>query len=146
MKLNFSWLVLPLSDLMDGRCRKTFKKLSLFASKIYLFIYLYYKILLLFLLFQRETSQLLEKGTRFLKACYRKEMQDIANLIIYSVKSTMRMFCRKRSKKLDALLAATPCFNRHLRPDDGCIMQFVNETKQLIPIKQHNLKIPHTCW
>lgn len=94
----------------------------------------------------RETSQLVEKIEGFMKNCYPKEVQDMANLMIYSVKSNVRLFCRKKTKKLIKLMEQTPCINREIVRDDVCLKKFSNDTLALIPWKgDDQTKMKHVC-
>src|SRR5690625_65467 len=93
-----------------------------------------------------ESRQLVDSINQFIKTCYRRGTQNVVNILVFSVKSTIKNFCRRRSDKLDQLLLLMPCFNRHLQPDDSCFRQFIDETKPLAMIDDHRLKIPHACW
>lgn len=95
---------------------------------------------------RRETSKLVREIERFFRTCYAKDVLDLANIVVYSVKNGIKQFCRKRTKKLKKLLTVTPCINKHIQRRDRCIAGFINETKQLINIEQDNLKIRYACW
>lgn len=97
------------------------------------------------ILSSRETTTLVNQIEGFFKKCYKKEILDMANVLVYSIKSNVRQFCRKKTKKLTKLLENTPCINTVIQ-DNRCIVLFANNTKQLIPAKMSDQsKIRHTC-
>lgn len=94
----------------------------------------------------RETSSLVDQIELYFTKCYKKEIKDMGNVLLYSIKSNIRTFCRKKTKKLSKLMSTTPCIN-NLIHDDRCLVQYANNTKQLIPLKVDDLtKIRYTCW
>ena len=71
----------------------------------------------------------------------------MANVLVYSLKSNVRTFCRKKTKKLNKLLANTACINKNFIKNDRCIVLYANNTKQLINLKADDqVKIRHACW
>ena len=97
--------------------------------------------------FCRETNILVNRIESFFKMCYKKEIRDMANVLVYSLKSNVRQFCRKKTKKLTKLLQNTECVNKNFIKDDSCLVNFANNTKQLIPLKiDDQKKIRHSCW
>lgn len=82
----------------------------------------------------------------YVQTCYSKELQDVANIILYTVRNLMKKFCRKRSKRLEKLLEATPCINKYSRPKYGCMSAFIWKVSRNINIPTSRLRIPYTCW
>lgn len=94
----------------------------------------------------RETTRLNNEIEAFFKNCYQREVRDNANLLIYSIKSSLRRYCgKKRTKAITDLLQVAPCVNREVRTQIPCMEQFINDTKPLIYIDDHRNKIPYTC-
>ena len=86
----------------------------------------------------------------FIKECIKKRIADVAVVIMYSIKASfIRKYCipgKKSKKEANQLMAMAPCVNQYLLPDDRCIVQYVNQTKQLVNVQDDSLKIPHMCW
>ncbi|KAI2804589.1 hypothetical protein BLOT_003576 [Blomia tropicalis] len=96
--------------------------------------------------FCRETTRLNNEIEAFFKNCYQREVRDNANLLIYSIKSSLRRYCgKKRTKAITDLLQVASCANREVRTQIPCMEQFINDTKPLIYIDDHRNKIPYTC-
>ena len=96
--------------------------------------------------FCRETSELVEQVYAYFAKCYKREIRDSANVLLYSIRSNIRTFCRKRTKKLAKLMEATACLNTGIH-NDTCIRKYTDGTKQVIPLKlDDQLKIRHACW
>ena len=81
-----------------------------------------------------------------MKNCYEKTVQNMASVMVYNIRNTIRQYCaKKRSRKTDELIVVGKCINEHLQQNDVCIVEFINATSQLIPLKEEKNKIPHTC-
>ena len=93
---------------------------------------------------------MLSQVESFIKECVKKKIADVTVVIMYSIKgSFVRKYCapgKKSKKEASQLMQMAPCVNQHLLPDDRCIVQFINETKQLVNIQEDSLKVPHMCW
>ena len=102
-------------------------------------------------MFYREGDKLIAEIESFIKQCIKKNIADIAMVIMYSVKSTfVRKYCagsgKKRKKQGEQLMKMAPCMNEKFLQKDPCIGQFIEETKQLVHLADDSLKIPHSCW
>ncbi len=96
--------------------------------------------------FCRETTVIVDQIYAYFTKCYKREIRDTANVLLYSVRRNIRTFCRKKTKKLTKLMDATACLNKGIH-DDTCLMRFANNTRQLIPLKMDDpMKISHACW
>ena len=86
----------------------------------------------------------------FLKQCYRQNLQNFVKIFLYTAKRNVQKHCGKRvGKAIRTLLKVAPCVNRELRGNpntEQCSNQFLNQTKQLINIKEDRVKITHVCW
>lgn len=83
----------------------------------------------------------------FIRRCYLPEVRDVAKVVVYSVKNTIKTYCKKRkSKKLLTLLGVAPCINKELHNKNTCIKKFATQVHELQFIENDKVKIPHTCW
>lgn len=79
----------------------------------------------------------------FIRECIKKQIADVTVVIMYSIKrSFYKRFCgsgKKIQEEEKVLMVMAPCVNEHLLPDDGCIMQFVNDTKPFVYLADDSL-------
>lgn len=74
-------------------------------------------------------------------------MYDLAKIIIFSVKHSIKNYCKSNKKKLNKLLLIAPCVNTHISKGATCLNEFMEKTKQLINVKSANKdKIKYACW
>ncbi|KAH9491339.1 hypothetical protein DERF_016067 [Dermatophagoides farinae] len=95
--------------------------------------------------FCKESIRLVRETEQFFLHCYKKEMVDLAKIIIYTLKQNIKLYCRKNTKRLAKLLTVAPCVNKHINRADHCIGNFMNQTKQLVGFKNDKDKIKYAC-
>lgn len=84
----------------------------------------------------------------FIRECVPKKVADMTVMILYTIKGNLlRRYCsgEKSAKEAAKLIGMAPCINAYLQPDDRCSMRFVNQTKQLVNVKDDWVKMPHIC-
>lgn len=85
----------------------------------------------------------------FIRECVPKNVADMTVMILYTIKGNLlRRYCSPSEKSVKEgakLIGMAPCINTYLQPDDRCRMRFVNQTKQLVNVKDDWIKMPHIC-
>ncbi|KAH7640898.1 uncharacterized protein LOC124495421 [Dermatophagoides farinae] len=81
-----------------------------------------------------ETRVMVKYIDEYLHECYERDIQKLANIVLYTLKRNIRYFCNKKptNKKLKNLLKLAGCLNTRIK-DDDCIVGMMNSTSALIP-------------
>lgn len=96
-----------------------------------------------------ETRQLLANVERYIAQCYERSVRDIANIVLFNIKSLERKLCRRKGgRKLRTMLAVAPCMNRYAQPNTTCLDRFKGDLIEMYgwPSERNRLKIPFACW
>jgi len=91
-----------------------------------------------------ESDVIVKELETYKQKCFKNLSKQVFGVLIYSIKNTMKQYCRKDSKKLDVLLKAVPCLNKNDNEVTKCYAQFVDG---VLGAKNANdtKKIPHLC-
>ena len=66
-------------------------------------------------------------------------------VVVYSIKNAIKQFCQKKSKRLDVLMAATPCLNKNDKIVTRCYTKVIDSLLGAQRAEDKK-KIPHMCW
>lgn len=85
---------------------------------------------------------------KYLEECFEPDVQKLANVVLYTLKRHLRIFCSKKpnNRKIKKLISIMPCFNKNVKGDQ-CLERMVNHTAALIPLNlAGKTKIKYVCW
>ncbi|KAF7496266.1 hypothetical protein SSS_01624 [Sarcoptes scabiei] len=98
--------------------------------------------------FCSETREMIAYIEDYLKECFQPDIQSLANILIYTLKRHIRVFCNKRSNnlRLKKLLPLMPCINEQVQRYPQCIRTMMNKTSELIASQiEDRSKIKYVC-
>ncbi|CAG2175465.1 unnamed protein product, partial [Oppiella nova] len=92
-----------------------------------------------------QETKTLSEIEKYKNNCFQNLSKQVFGIYIYSFKGVIRNFCsKKESKRLDEIIACTPCMNKYSNVIGKCYDTIINE---LLGAKNapENKRIPHMC-
>jgi hypothetical protein len=97
-----------------------------------------------FLFFNRENSKMLKEFEDYKTKCMKKLPKQLAGFFIFSLKNSVKRFCKKDSQQLTNMIESSPCINRANTQISKCYSNLIDK---ILGAQNANdtRKIPHLC-
>jgi hypothetical protein len=97
-----------------------------------------------FLFFKRENSKILKEFELYKTKCMKNLAKQLAGFHIFSLKKSVKRFCKKDSKQLTDLIESSPCINRANTQISKCYTNLIDKVLGA-QNADDTRKIPHLC-
>ena len=93
-----------------------------------------------------DTKKYFEQAQSFIVRCLEKFSKQTASVLLFTIKSQIRLICSKNSKRLQELIKFSPCANQQNDEIQKCYFGYIDVLMGSKDIVDHKQKIPLICW